>query len=255
MLTRLVLPEVLDNLPEDDLLAQQSRHDLKRVHVVMGTRPILLHALQSMSVSPRTGAPLRILELGAGDGSLMLGVARALAPAWAPVHLTLLDAQSLVTRATIANYAELGWTAVATVLDVFKWASEPKKADRHGKRPPRWDLIIANIFLHHFEGAQLAGLLRTIANRSDRFLACEPRRAWLSLIGSHLIGALGTNAVTREDAVLSVLAGFRGNELTTLWPDAGDSWKVQEYPAGLFSHCFLAESLGANVIHRTDRFL
>lgn len=255
MLDRWVLPEVLDGLPQDDPRAMQSRRDLQRVHMAMGTRSILLHALQGMSELRRTGAPLRILELGAGDGSLMLGVARALAPTWAPVHLTLLDAQSLVTKDTIAHYAELGWTAVACVLDVFEWASQPTGAGRRGKRHARWDLIIANIFLHHFEGAQLAGLLRTIADRSDRFLACEPRRAWLPLVGSHLIGALGTNAVTREDAVLSVHAGFRGYELTALWPDVGQAWQVQEYPAGLFSHCFRAEPIGTNVIHRTDRFL
>lgn len=246
MLTRVVSPEVLDDLPADAPQAMQSRRDLKRVHVAMGTRSILLHALQNMSALRRTAEPLRILELGAGDGSLMLGVARALAPTWAPVHLTLLDAQPLVSQGTIASYAELGWTAVASVLDVFEWADGPAGADRLGKRSAPWDLIVANLFLHHFEGAQLAGLLRTIADRSDRFLACEPRRTWLSLVGSHLIGALGTNAVTREDAVISVHAGFRGGELTALWPDVGDQWEVQEYAAGLFSHCFRAEPIEAH---------
>jgi hypothetical protein len=246
MLARVVSPEVLDHLPDYDLLAIRSRRDLRRVHWAMGTRSILLHALRDMPVLRWTGAPLRILELGAGDGSLMLGVARALAPMWAPVHLTLLDAQPLITQGTIESYAQLGWTATASVLDVFEWADGPTGTDRHGKPSAPWDLIVANLFLHHFEGAQLVGLLRSIADRSDRFVACEPRRAWLALAGSHLIGALGTNAVTREDAVLSVHAGFRGSELTALWPDAGDKWEVQEYAAGLFSHCFRAEPIRAD---------
>lgn len=243
MLSRLVSPEVLDHLPGNDPQAMQSRRDLRRVHGAMGTRSILLHALQDMPALRRAGAPLRILELGAGDGSLMLGVARTLAPTWAPVHLTLLDVRPLITQDTIASYAELGWTAVASVLDVFEWAAGPVAVDRYGNGSAPWDLIVANLFLHHFEGTPLAGLLRTIADRSDRFLACEPRRAWRSLLGSHLIGALGANAVTREDAVISVHAGFRGNELTALWPDVGDKWEVQEYAAGLFSHCFRAEPI------------
>lgn len=246
MRSRVVSPEVLDDLPVDDPQAMQSRRDLQRVHVAMGTRSILLHALRDMTAVRRTGAPLRVLELGAGDGSLMLDVARALTPMWAPVHLTLLDAQSLVTQGTIASYAELGWTTTACVRDVFGWANEPTGAEHQGQRHAPWDLIVANLFLHHFEGAQLAGLLHTIAERCDRFLACEPRRAWLSLAGSHLIGALGTNAVTREDAVRSVHAGFRGGELTALWPDVGDRWVVQEYAAGLFSHCFRAEPIEAD---------
>jgi hypothetical protein len=246
MLSRVVSPEVLDDLPGDDPQAMRSRRDLRRIHCAMGTRSILLHALKDMDPVRQTVAPLRILELGAGDGSLMLGVAQALAPAWAPVHLTLLDARPLITPDTIARYAEVGWTAAACVLDVFDWADGSIGADRHGNRPAPWDLVVANLFLHHFDGIQLDGLLRAIADRSDRFLACEPRRAWLSLVGSHLIGALGTNSVTREDAVISVHAGFRGSELTALWPDVGDKWEVQEYAAGLFSHCFRAEPIAAD---------
>jgi hypothetical protein len=243
MLSRVVSPEVLDDLPQDDPQAIGSRRDLKRVHCAMGTRAILLHALQDMPALRRTAEPLRILELGAGDGSLMLGVARAIAPIWAPVHLTLLDAQPLITQGTISSYAELGWTTVACVRDVFEWADRPTAEDRHGDPVAPWDLIVANLFLHHFEAPQLVRLLRSVADRCDRFLACEPRRTWLSLTGSHLIGALGTNAVTREDAVISVHAGFRGQELTALWPDVGDKWEVQEYAAGLFSHCFRAEPI------------
>lgn len=246
MLPRVVSPEKLDGLPAGDPQALRSRRDLRRVHGAMGTRSILLHALQDMPALRRSGTPLRILELGAGDGSLMLGVARTLAPAWAPVHLTLLDAQPLVTQSTIASYAELGWTANACVRDVFEWAAGPTAADQYGEGLAPWDLVVANLFLHHFEAVQLSGLLRTIADRCNRFLACEPRRAWVSLVGSHLIGALGTNAVTREDAVISVHAGFRGSELTSLWPDVGDKWEVQEYAAGLFSHCFRAEPILAD---------
>src|SRR3990167_5056975 len=114
MLSRLSFPEPLDDLPEDEPRAMRTRRDFRRIHGAMGTRSILLHALQDMSALRRIGAPLRILELGAGDGSLMLGVARALAPTWAPVHLTLLGAQPLVTQGMIASFADLGWTAVTS---------------------------------------------------------------------------------------------------------------------------------------------
>jgi len=86
-------------------------------------------------------------------------------------------------------------------------------------------------------------LLAAVATRTDRFFACEPRRDWLALAASHLVGAIGANAVTREDAVLSVHAGFRGDELSKSWPVHGAEWQLQEYSAGLFSHCFRAERL------------
>ena len=243
---RVVGAEALDSLAQDDPAAMRSRRDLRRVHRAMGTRLIVQRALRDATPARCKAAPLRVLELGAGDGSLMLGVARGLAPAWPQVELTLLDAQALVDGAMIKRYAELGWTAVAEVGDVLDWAGAASDPLLLGGTTGRWDLIVANLFLHHFEGVQFRALLNAIAARTDRFFACEPRRGWLALAGSHLIGAIGVNPVTREDAVLSVHAGFRGSELTALWPADAVQWQLQEHAAGLFSHCFHAERLGAD---------
>ena len=245
MMQRIVAAETLDSLAENDPAAMRSRRDLRRAHRVMGTRSILLRALRDMMGTQSAKRSMRILELGAGDGSLMLGVARALAPEWRKVEITLLDRQSLVDEATIDAYAELGWEASPKTVDVLDWAAE---AGCNGSELARWDMIIANLFLHHFQGTQLDALLSAIATRCLRFFACEPRRARLALVGSHLIGAIGTNAVTREDAVLSVRAGFCGNEIALLWPDV-DGWTTKEYPAGLFSHCFRAERTPATERH------
>ncbi len=239
-LPRVVGAETLDGLAEDDPSAMRSRRDLQRVHRIMGTRSILLRALRSWPL-PRSGsAPLRVLELGAGDGSLMLRVARELAPAWSRVELTLLDRQALVAPGTVRQYARLGWTATCTRMDVLDWVARPARAPGMGDSGPCWDVIVANLFLHHFKGRPLAELLQAVAARCNHFLACEPRRSRLALVGSHLIGALGANSVTRGDAVLSVHAGFRGRELGALWPQGEASWKLQEGPAGWFSHCLCA---------------
>jgi len=245
-LPRLVLPERLDGLAADDPAAQRSRRDLQRVHRVMGTRATLLRALRAlplMSDRTTTSAPLRVLELGAGDGSLLLGVARSLQGEWPAVALTLLDRLPLLTPATVAEYALAGWTATAKVGDVLEWAAsactEPEAERLAPQDASRWDLIVANLFLHHFESVELGLLLAAVASRSDHFVACEPRRAWLAWAGSHLVGALGANAVTREDAVLSVHAGFRDQELGALWPASAPGWNLSETAAGLFSHCFV----------------
>jgi hypothetical protein len=54
-----------------------------------------------------------------------------------------------------------------------------------------------------------------------------------------MVSLLGAGPVTRQDAVSSVHAGFRGRELSGHWP-GGQDWVVSEFSAGLFSHCFLA---------------
>ena len=233
-LARVVGAEVLDGLTARDPAAQRSRRDLQRVHRAMGTRHILLRALQNLPLRRAENAlrPLRVLELGAGDGSLMLGVVRELPPAWRPVALTLLDRVDLLHPATARGFADSGCIAEVQVMDALDWAATSSVSQK-------WDLIVANLFLHHFMPTPLITLLGAIAVRCENFVACEPRRSRLAWAGSHLVGALGANAVTRQDAVLSVHAGFSGQELSALWP-AAPGWALQEGQAGWFSHCFVA---------------
>ena len=249
LLHRVVEAEVLDGLAAQDPAAQRARRDLQRVHRAMGTRSTVLHALRGLGLRRHgvTPAPLRVLELGAGDGTLMLGVARALHADWPPVALTLLDRQDLLQTRTAAGYAAVGWAVTTQVGDVQDWVADDGSG---GSLPsvqrgaqPRWNLILAHLFLHHFTAAPLVALLAAVATRSDHFVTVEPRRAWPAWAGSHLVGALGVNTVTRHDAVLSVQAGFRGQELCALWPSAralGVPWTLREYPAGLFSHALTA---------------
>ena len=104
MLARILEPETLDHLAADDPEAQRSRRDLRRVNAFMGARRILARALAR--VAARGDArPLRIVELGCGDGRLMLDVARHRGARWPSVSLDLLDRQPIVDAATIADYA------------------------------------------------------------------------------------------------------------------------------------------------------
>lgn len=242
MRDRSVAAERLDHLAPDDPAARRSRRDLLRVHRAMGTRSMMVRGWRGLVAPDRARAPLRVLELGAGDGRLLLGVARALAPAWPRVQLSLLDRHDLVTPATRAGFSDLGWTVRVQVADVLAWAAG--RDEPAGRPSPRWDLITTTLFLHHFADAELEALLAAAARRCDRFFACEPRRSWAALAGSHLVGAIGANAVTRHDAVLSVRAGFRCSEISARWPQAGGEWRLREAASGLFSHGFSAQRQG-----------
>jgi hypothetical protein len=227
-LPRHVENELLDGLAAEDPRAQRSRDDLRRIQRAMATLRIVQQALDRGTSG---FIPSTLLELGAGDGSLMLRLARRRASRWPDLRVTLLDRLNLVSPQTLDGMREVGWTPRVEMTDVFKWLAKPDNT--------RWDVVFANLFVHHFSFDELERLLPGVAALARVFLCCEPRRSALALAGSHMIGLLGVGPVTRHDAVSSVHAGFRAQELSSIWPDQRD-WVLKEYPAGLFSHCFLA---------------
>jgi hypothetical protein len=227
-LTRSIEPELLDSMKPNDPRAIRARHDLQRVNILMGHLSIWRRILHQV-ISPEQ-LPMNIVELGTGDGTLMLRLAYSLTTHWPNVKLYLVDRHPAINDKTLSNFATVGWQTEVVEADVMDWTVAM----------PRVDLIVANLFLHHLTDPELIELFRNITGKTTVFAACEPRRSSLALLGSHLLVLAACGPVTRYDAVVSVRAGFSGDELSALWPEK-DYWQLYENKAGLFTHTFLAQ--------------
>jgi SAM-dependent methyltransferase len=226
MMNRTVQPEWLDTLPADNAEAGRSRTDLRRINNWMGHRRILARVLQNTPLSSVN----RILELGAGDGTLALALAKKLRPRLPAVEVTLVDQQKLVTAETLDEFQRIGWRTRVVQADVL---------DPDAMENGPVDVVLTNLFLHHFEETAMRRILRDAASRTSCFIALEPRRHVAAWMGCKLLWMIGCNRVTRHDARISVRAGFREEELSQCWPQTG-GWNLYEKSAGLFSHLFVA---------------
>lgn len=227
---RLVEPELTDHMPPDDPRALHSRRDLRRLNWLMRHVDILQAAAAARLPQP----PRQIADLGAGDGSLMLELAAKFHKQWPGVQVTLVDRQQAVPAATLMKFAGFGWHAEAVAADVFDWLPTAR----------RMDVVFTNLFLHHFPDAKLAELLRLAAARTDLFVACETRRTWPSFAIARLLWLMGCHPVTRQDAIISMRAGFVGCEMSALWPADG-GWQFKEHLAIMFTHLFVAHRKSA----------
>ena len=235
---RVIRPEILDDLPADDPRAIQSRRDLQKVNWFMGHTRMVTRVLRRAPSPPRL-----VVELGAGDGTLLLKVARRLRHR-ARVRAVLVDRRTTLSDATRDGFAETGWDVETCQSDVFEWLCRP--------RPETADVTLANLFLHHFQDGELTTLLTLAAQQTRLFVACEPRRSRTGLAGASLLRLIGCNDVTIHDADISVRAGFLGRELSKLWArDAG--WHLTERRRGLFTHAFIAARHGTAMPSRPSR--
>lgn len=219
--------ELVDDLPPEHPAAIQTRRDLRRLNTLMGHAGFFTHALQQAFQSH---PPSRILEIGAGDGEILLRVARRLPTMWRDVDVTFVDLQDLLRNETKSAFASLNWTVRSVQADIFQWLNGFLE---------KTDVILANLVLHHFSESQLTHLFSIAAEKADAFIAVEPRRSRWPLFCARSLALIGCGPVTCHDAPVSVQAGFNHRELSALWPH-GNRWELIERRAGLFSHLFVA---------------
>lgn len=167
----------------------RSRADLRLINTVMGNHRWLERTLAQGGAS----APgFRVVELGAGDGSL---------------------ARRLLRRFPALCYEAIDFApAPADLPNGCRWHAR----DLFEVLPDlKGDAVIANLFLHHFPEEALRQIGR-IVDHFPLIAFCEPWRQARFHAAGYALRLLGINRVTRHDLHVSIDAGFTGDELPRL---------------------------------------
>ncbi len=199
MSSRVVIPELLDHLPPDDPEAVRSRRDLRRINTLMGNERWICDAIGALADGKRKS----ILEIGAGEGLLANRLAGLFPESETGACDLVAAPQGLDPR--------IQWYEG----DVF--ALPPSVAR---------GLLVANLFLHHFEADLLAKLGRWCGN-FEALVFNEPDRARIP----HLLGGVMhpfINSVTRHDMHVSIRAGFSAGEMPRLLGLDRALWTIRE---------------------------
>ena len=197
---RQVLPELLDSLTHDDPEAIRSRVNIRLVNHIMGNYRWVCKTLRQVAARD-----YRVLELGAGDGTLAkLAWAEGTAhPArWSAIDLAPAPAhwpcEALWHQQDLLTFTEL----------------------------PDAEVIIANLLLHQFHDAQLTALGRCLPASCRTLITCEPARHWLHSLQGRLLAEIARfDRVTRHDMQLSIRGGFVGDELAAALVLRG--WQIE----------------------------
>jgi hypothetical protein len=183
---RFIEPELLDHLDPADPEAVRSRRELRWINAIMGN-----HRWMRSMLRKHRRAQDAVLEIGAGDGGLMLDcIRRGLVPAR---QVSALDFSPRPGP----------------------WPPESSWS-RQSVFDPGWpsaDVVVANLFLHHFDASQLARIGERL-RVSRLLLLSEPARRTIHLAQGALLAAVaGFGRVTRHDMMASIRAGFAGDDL------------------------------------------
>ncbi len=177
----------------------RSRRDLRRINFLMGNERWVCRTLARHAGPASRG----IVEIGAGDGMLSGKLARQFSEA----AVTAFDLAPRPLDLDSRVCWKQGDIFVATI-------------------PHSSGVLVANLFLHHFEGKSLLELGQWFRN-FEILVLCEPDRARLP----HFLGWLlhpWINRVTRHDMHVSITAGFRAGEIRQMLGLDPSRWQTRE---------------------------
>ncbi|MGH9356661.1 MAG: methyltransferase domain-containing protein [Terriglobia bacterium] len=199
---RITSRELLDDDAGDPADLEASLLDLWDINRQYGGAKGSLTLLDR--VFARTGSrQLRILDVGAGDGRLAAWLRRELARRGFQARICALD-QRISHLSYQRPSPDLVERVVADALEMpFQQNS--------------FEVVMCNLFVHHFSGAELSGLLREMLRVSgEAVLVNDLERRWLPYLFVRY-GPFGVrSAITRHDAAASVRQAYTRRELTAV---------------------------------------
>jgi len=191
--------ELLDEgVPEQEAL--ESLADLRRVNGWLGTHRRLGQAVRPfLASSPRP----RLLDVGCGSADIPDRILRSFPE---PILAVGVDVKLLHLRAAPPSVRR-----VVADVRALPFASGA------------FDVVLASHFLHHFDGAQAAAVLRRLYDLARRALIVDDiRRARVPYVFARsLFPFLLRSRVSVADGVLSIRRAFTAAELAAAFAEAG----------------------------------
>jgi 2-polyprenyl-3-methyl-5-hydroxy-6-metoxy-1,4-benzoquinol methylase len=203
--------ELLDRADNSDAEVRESLRDLERLNRHFGgVRTTLLHLRRMIAGIPHS--PVTILDVATGGGDIPRAICRWARGRGLSVTIEALD------RSAQAVAAATTWAAGYPEIRVHQAEAPPLAyPDRS------FDVAISSLFLHHLTEDQGIRLLREMGRIARRGLIVNDlrRSRTARAVTALATRVLSPNRLTRHDGPLSILRGFRPEELRRMAAHAG----------------------------------
>ena len=198
--------ELMDDFSLKGAMIRDTLDKLETLNRLLGGNTTILKALETLLKKQSKIKPIIIVDLGCGHGDILRDVAKFGRKNNYLFKLIGIDANAAAVdyaRELSKAYPELTFKA----LDVF---SEDFKKQTY-------DIMVSNLFLHHFKDRQLRLLLKQgIQKATIGTIINDLHRHRLAYYLFKFAGLFISNKMVVNDGLISILKAFKRNELETI---------------------------------------
>ena len=198
--------EIMDDFALAGETLRHSLDEIARINRWLGGNRITLSGVRKLVSRYPSGQPIKIWDLGCGNGDMLRLLAR-----WGRrkgIRLELLGVDANADAIAYAEELSVDYPEIRYLCTVL-----PDQQLDHQAA----DIVLCTLFLHHFSNQDIVSLLEHFTPRSHLSIVVNDlQRSRLAYFLFSLITSFHSNEMVRTDGLLSILRGFRRTELRQL---------------------------------------
>ena len=198
--------ELMDDLQMDGELLYDTLDKIAEINKLLGGNKVVLSGLDFLLKNSNNKTPITIVDLGCGNGAMLRTLAVYARKKKLKFTLIGIDANAhtLAYAETLSqDFEEIQYKNI----DVFS-----KEFDALS-----FDIVVATLFMHHFDEQEILSLVQQSSTKATIGVVINDlHRHWMSYYLFKVFSLFFGNKMTRHDGAISILRGFKKDELATL---------------------------------------
>ena len=196
--------EIMDDFAMEGEVLREALDKIAKINQLLGGNKLTLQGVQELTVKNPNGTEISIVDVGCGNGDMLRTLANFGLKNNLNFRLIGIDANNFTinhAQKLSENYPNISYRCE----DVFGKAFSEIK----------YDIILCTLTLHHFKENEILKLL-TVFNANSRIgivINDLQRSAVAYRLFQVLCFVFRLNAMSREDGLVSILRGFKKEEL------------------------------------------
>lgn len=198
--------EIMDDLTRGGEVMDQTLREIENINRLLGGNSVTLQAIDKL-IDRSMDKVWRIVDVGCGGGDMLVRIHRWAQKNGIRTELIGIDANPHVVafaREHCRAYPDIRFETMNILSPEFENLT--------------CDILTATLFLHHFTDKQIVKMLPQWTRQATTGIAINDlHRHWLAHRSINVLtGLFSRSEMVKFDAGVSVLRGFRSNELKSL---------------------------------------